>query len=170
MTDPLETICNLTGCTLEQASQAYSETQDLVEAVDRLLEVKPSVANKYIQSKKIKKEITEEEKIIAPIRSILKDFDEKMSTSLSRHGHEGSVEMLARHEETVLQNNCSQKCQLPSLELEVEKQETVYQLQSEYSCDSQLNGQTLPCSDLQSHQLSQDQETVSSQMVERIPV
>ena len=52
MTDPLETICNLTGCTLEDATQVYNETKDVIEAVDRLLAKPQSAADKYIQSKK----------------------------------------------------------------------------------------------------------------------
>ena len=170
MTDPVETICNLSGCSYDHAKQMYEITGDIVEAVDRLLELKPSAADKYIQSKRVKREVTEEEKIIAPYRAILKEIDEKMSTSLGQHGHEGSVEMLDRHEEMVLQNNCSQECQIPSLQSEAGKQETACQLQSECSCDLQLNDQTLPYSGPQCLQSCQDQGTVLSQMGERIPV
>ncbi len=157
MTDPIQIICSLTGCTEEEANHAYNNTQDVVEAVDLLLVKVKSPADKYIESKKIKREITEEEKIIGPYRAILKEFDEKMSTSLSQHGHEGSVLKLDHHEEMVQQNNCSQICQLPSLGEEVQKQEIVCQLQSECSYGSQSNDQILPCSDHQCLQLSQDQ-------------
>jgi hypothetical protein len=170
MTDPIETICNLTGCSHEEAERVYNETKDMIEAVDRLLETKPSSAEKYIQSKKKPKQVTEEEKIIGPYRAYLKELDEKRSTSLGQHGHEGSVEMLDRHAEMVLQNNCSQECQLPSLQSAVETRETACPSQSEYSCDSQLNVQTSPCSGLQSLQSFQGQGTVLSQMGERTPV
>ena len=160
MADPLETICELAGCSRDDAEKVYSETNDVVEAVDRLLAKPQSSAEKYIQSKKPKKEVTEEEKIIAPYRKYLKELDEKMSsTSLSQHGHEGSVERLVRPAEMVLQNNCSQECQLPSLQSEVETQGTACQSQSGCSCGSQLNDQTLPCSDLQCPQSCQDQGT-----------
>jgi len=127
MTDPLETICNLTGCSLEEAEKAYAETKDMVEAIDKLLAKPSSIADKYIQSKKVKREVSEEEKIIGPYRVILKELDEKMSTSLNQHGHEGSVERLDHPAEMALQNNCSQECQLPSLQSEEQKRETVYQ-------------------------------------------
>ena len=167
MTDPLETICNLTGCSIEDAERVYNETKDLVEAVDQLMEKRQSAADKYIQSKKVKKEVTEEEKIIGPVRTVLKKIDEEISTSLSRREPEVSSETLVRHAEMVLQNNCSQECQLPSLESMVGIQETVYPSQSGCSCDSQLNAQTLPYSDHQSPQLSQGPETASSQTDEQ---
>lgn len=154
MTDPLETICNLTGCSMETAEKVYDETKDVVEAVDKLLEIKESAANKYIQRKKRKLEETEEEKIIKPYRKILKEFDSILEGQLS---HGGSTAKLDRHEETVQQNNCSQECQLPSLELKAETQETAYPSQSEYSSCLQSNDQTLPCSDHQSLQSCQDQ-------------
>lgn len=158
MADPLETICNLAGCTREEAEKVYSETKDVVEAVDRLLAKPLSAAEKYIQTKKPKHVTTEEEKIIAPYRAFLKELDDKRSTSLSQHGYEGSVEMLARPAEMVLQNNCSQECQLPSLQSEAQKQETACPSQSECSCDSQLNAQTSPCSDHRCPQSCQDLE------------
>jgi hypothetical protein len=160
MADPIETICSLASCSREDAEKVFSETKDVIEAVDRLLVKPQSSAEKYIQSRKRKREVTEEEKIIGPYRVILKEFDEKMSTSLSQHGHEGSVEMLARPAEMVLQNNCSQECQLPSLGSKAETPGTACQLQFECSCDSQSNAQTSPCSDLQCPQSCQDQGTV----------
>ena len=170
MSDPLETICNLTGCTLEEAEKTYEETKDIVEAVDKLLEKASSKAEMYIQSKRVKKQVTFEEDIIKPVRTLLKTFDEKMSTSLRQHGHEGQVEKLNHHEEMVLQNNCSQECQIPSLESGVERQETAYQSLSEYFSCLQLSDQTSPSSDRGLTLLNQGQETALSQMVERIPV
>jgi hypothetical protein len=114
MSDPIETICNLTGCTREDAQRVYDETKDIVEAVDKLLEKVSSPAEKYI--KKRVRQVTPEEELMAPVRKIMKAFDENMTTSLSQHGHVGQVEQIAPHEETVQQNNCSQKCQLPSLQ------------------------------------------------------
>jgi hypothetical protein len=159
MTDPVGTICNLASCSREDAEKVYSETKDLTEAVDRLLVKGQSSAEKYIQSRKRKREVTEEEKIIGPYRVILKEFDEKVSTSLNQPAHEGLVEKLVLREETVLQNNYSQECQIPSLGSKVETQGTVCQLQSECSCGLQSSGQTLPCSDLQCPQSCQGQGT-----------
>lgn len=158
MADQIQIICTLTGCTEEEAKQAYDRTEDIIEAVDSLLSKIETKADKYIQAKKRKREVTPEEEIIGPYRKILKEFDERMSTSLNQHGHEGSVEMLDLPEETVPQSNYVQVCPPSSPQLEVQKQEIVYQLPSECSCGLQLNGQTLPCSDHQCLQSCQDQE------------
>jgi hypothetical protein len=139
MSDPIETIMNLSGCTKEQAEKAYDELKDIVEAVDSLMEKPCHPEDKYITV--VKHDVTPEEKIIAPYRKILKELDEKMSTSLNQRGHEGSVEKLHHHEEMVLQNNYSQECQLPALELEVQTQETVCPLPSECSYDLPLSAQ-----------------------------
>jgi ElaB/YqjD/DUF883 family membrane-anchored ribosome-binding protein len=125
MADPIETICNLAGCSREDAERVYSEVNDIVEAVDKLLVKVSSPADKYI--KKRKREVTPEEEVIAPIRKVMKQFDDRMSTALGQRGHEGSVEMLAPREETAQQNNCSQQCQLPSLEEAAQRQGIAYQ-------------------------------------------
>ncbi len=127
MSDPIDTICLLADCSRELAQKTYEETKDIVEAVDKLLEKVSSPAQKIIETKLKKRSVTHEEEIIAPIRKMLKQMDEARSTSSHQHGYEGSVEKIDHHEETALQNNCSQQCQLPSLESEVQKQETVYQ-------------------------------------------
>lgn len=158
MTDPLETICNLANCSREDAERVYSETNDVVEAIDRLLVKKPSAAEVYIQSIKKPHEVSPEESIIGPYRAILKEFDEKMITSLNQRGPGGSGGMPVRPAEMVLQNNYSQECQLPSLQSEAQKQETACPSQFECSCDSQLNDQTLPCSGLRCPQSSPTQE------------
>jgi hypothetical protein len=126
MSDPIETICNLAGCSREDAERTYSEVGDIVEAVDKLLVKVLSPADKYL-NKKRQREVTPEEEVIAPIRKVMKRFDDKISTALGQHGYEGSVATLAPHEETAQQNNCYQQCQLPSLEEEAQKQGTAYQ-------------------------------------------
>lgn len=141
MSDPIETIVNLSGCTKEQAEKAYADLKDIVEAVDFLLENPVHPEDKYVHV--VKHDVTPEEKIIAPYRKILKELDEKMSTSLNQRGHEGSVEKLHHREEMVLQNNCSQECLLPALESEVQIQETVCPLPSEYSSGLPSSDQTL---------------------------
>jgi hypothetical protein len=158
MTDPVETVCNLTGCTEEQARQVLNETKDIIEAVDRLLEKKPSPAEKFLFEKKRPRETTPEEQIIRPIRTIMKELDEKTSTLLYRPVREELNEMRDHHEEMALQNSCFQECQLPSLQSEAQIQETACQSQSGCSYDSQLNDQTLLCSDHQYPQSYQVQE------------
>jgi hypothetical protein len=125
MADPIETICNLASCSREDAERAYSQVGDIVEAVDKLLVKVSSPADKYI--KKRTREVTPEEELIGPIRKVMKRFDDNMSTSLGQHGCEGSVATLAPREGTAQQNNCSQQCQLPSLEEAAQTQGTAYQ-------------------------------------------
>jgi len=141
MTDPIDTICDLANCSREDAERVYSETKDVVEAVDRLFQKPVSAADKYMKTKK-QSAMTDEQKVLAEAREILKRFDEERSTFQGQRVDEGSSVTQLRHEEMVLQNNCSQQCQLASLEEVVQTQETVCPLQSECSCDSQSNDQT----------------------------
>ena len=141
MSDPIHIICNLTGCDEEDAQRIYAETRDIVEAVDRLLAKPVSAADKYTPPKK-EKVLTEEQKILAEAREILKRFDEERSTFQGQRVDEGSSVTQLRHEEMVLQNNCSQQCQLASLEEVAQTQETACPLQSECSSDLQSSDQT----------------------------
>jgi hypothetical protein len=157
MSDPIQTVCSLTGCTEEEAKQALNQTEDIVDAVDHLLEKKPSPAEKFLTGKKRPREVTPEEEIIRPIRTMMKEFDEKTSTLLYRPLREEPAEKRDPLVEKVLQSSYFQECQLPSLESEAEKQETACQSQFGCSSCSQSNGQTQPCSDRQCPQLSQVQ-------------
>lgn len=125
MSDPIDTICNLAGCSREDAEHVYAEVGDIVEAVDKLLVKVLSPADKYI--KKRARQVTPEEEVMQPVRKVMKRFDDVMSTGVGQHGHEGSVEKLVPHEETAQQSNCSQQCQLPSLEEAAQTQGTAYQ-------------------------------------------
>lgn len=141
MSDPIDTICDLANCSREDAERVYSETKNVVEAVDRLL-VKPVyAADKYTKLKR-QQTFTEEQKILAETREILKRFDEERSTFQGQRVDEGSSVIQLHPEEMALQNNCSQQCQLPSLGEGAQTQETVCLSQSECSCDLQLNDQT----------------------------
>ena len=165
MSDQIQTICSLTGCSENEANEALDRTQDVVEAVDLLLaKAKTTVMQKRSRG------ITREEEIIAPIRKIMKRFDEDRATSSGQHGYEGSVEKLLHHEEMVLQNNCDQECQLPVQESMVQIQEIVCQSQSECSFCSQSNGQTLPCFDQGCSQLNRLQDMELLNMDEQIIV
>jgi hypothetical protein len=159
MSDPVQTVCSLTGCTEDEAKRALDLTEDVIEALDLLLEKKPSPTDKYFSGKKRPREVTHEEEIIRPIRSMLKELDEKTTTSLYRPVRGELNETQARHEEKVPQSSCFQECQLPSLESVVEKQGTACPSQSGCSSGSPSNGQTLPCSDRQCPQQTQGQGT-----------
>lgn len=168
MSDPIQIICTLTGCTQEEAEEAYDKTQDTVEAVDLLLEVPKSTATSNL--KKRPREVTQEEQIIAPIRKMLKEMDEKRSTSSYQRGYAGSVEMLDPPEETAPQNSCAPECQPFAHQSEAQKQETACPSQFECSYDLQLNDQTLPCSDRECSQSIPLPEKESLGMDEQIIV
>lgn len=167
MSDPIQIICTLTGCTEEEAKQAYDRTQDTVEAVDLLLETPKSTTAHF---KKRPREVTPEEEIIAPIRKMLKEIDEKRATSSYQHGYEGSVERLDHHEETAQQSSYVPEYQLSSHQSEVQKRETVYPSRSGCFCDSQSSGRTSPYSDQECSQWIPLQDRGLSHMDEQIVV
>lgn len=134
MSDPIESICDLANCSVEEAKKAYEETGNIIDAVDMLFKVPTVSSSKYTHSR-VPAELTEEQREKKRIREILERFDKEKSTSLNQRVDEGSSVTLVRHGETVLQNNCSQQCQIPSLQEEAETPETVCPLPSECSCD-----------------------------------
>ena len=132
MSEEIEMICELSGCSKEDAMKSWEEFGDVVEAVDNLLPGKVS---------KKTKELSEEQQFFKEMRETLKVMDEKRQTNLVSREPCEQDEQLDHPEEMVLQNNCFQECLIPSLESKAEKQEIVCPLQSGCSCDSQLNGQ-----------------------------
>lgn len=139
-------ICTLTGCDLVMAREAFDQTGDVTLAVDKIL-FKTELPPK-------KKRVMDEANVeISKIRETMKQLDKKMderpdstvnqfSTSLNQLAHGESIVIQDLHEETVLQNNCSQECQLPVLQSEAQTQGTAYPLQFESIYDLLLSGQT----------------------------
>jgi hypothetical protein len=131
MQDQIDMICTLAGCDQTMAREVFNETNDVTLAVDKIL-FKTELPSKKKQVRDVVS------KKIAEIRETMKEFDKKMderpdstinqfpSTLSSRLVREVLDERQVHREETVLQNNCSQQCQIPSLESEAQKQETVY--------------------------------------------
>ena len=135
MNNEIEIICELAGCSIEEATKVWEETGDIVESVDRLLPGKAPLKKPKI--------ISEDQQKFNEIRKLMESMDKKKeeSTLLNQPDCVEQVEQQDHHEEMVLQNNCYQQCQIPSLEEEVGKQGIVCQSQSECFCDSQLNVQ-----------------------------
>ena len=48
MSDPLEMICELSGCKRDEAEAAFAETKDVVESVDRLMAKSELKSQKYL--------------------------------------------------------------------------------------------------------------------------
>jgi hypothetical protein len=141
MSDPIEMICTLSGCPREDAERVYAETGNVVDSVDKLMVVVTPAYQKYIPVG-IKKALTEEQVTVSNIREFMKNNIDTRSTCGDPPEQPVQGETQIRHEETVLQNNYSQKCQLPSLQEEVETRGTVCQSQCECSCDLQCCGRT----------------------------
>ena len=129
---------SLVGCTQDEAEKALSEhNNDVIEAVDSLL----GGGDKRTAPKK--KEPDETQQFFKKLRETNDALQASIEAGIkptSGGQRVSSVErdeMLDLHEETVQQNNYFQKCQLPSLELKAEKQETACPTLSECSFYSQ---------------------------------
>jgi hypothetical protein len=108
MADPVMLICSLTGCTEEEATNAYDRTHDTVEAID-LIMAKPVVIEATLPRKRKREDITSAEEEVEKIRETLVEFDNEIEKKLAtgaRPAASGSDVMPSHHEETVQQNNC----------------------------------------------------------------
>jgi hypothetical protein len=108
MADPVMLICSLTGCTEEEATNAYDRTHDTVEAID-LIMAKPVVVEATLPRRRKREDITVEEEEVEKIRETLVTFDNEMDKKLSTGSRlaasvSGATPSLP--EETVQQNNC----------------------------------------------------------------
>ena len=135
-------IVDLAGCSVEDAERVYKEVQNIPEALNILMPKSVSKSNKYIEKLKPKTEVTEEQKWCRAVRDVLKTMDDKRPTAANQREPEERSEHCILREETAQQNSYFQECQLPSHQSEVQKQETVCQLPSECSSDSQSTAQT----------------------------
>ena len=101
-------ICSLTGCSEEEATKAYEQTHDTVEAID-LIMVKPVVIQATLPRKRKREDITSEEEEVEKMRETLEVFDNEIDKKLAtgaRLAASGSDATPSHHEETVQQNNC----------------------------------------------------------------
>ena len=142
MNKHIETIIELTGCSEDEAMRVYAETNDVEDAVDKILPPSKNASRKYYECIKPVRVYTQEEQEIKKLRDILKKMDDQRLTSLNPRGFVAPSAPNNLLEEMVQQNNCDQECQLPSLQSEAQIQETACQLPSECSSDSQSNVQT----------------------------
>jgi hypothetical protein len=134
----MEMVMSLVGCSQEEAERALSEhNNDVIEAVDSLL----GGGDKRTAPKK--KEPDETQQFFKKLRETNDALQASIEAGMKptsggqRASSAGQDEMRDLHEETAQQNNCFQQCQLPSLELKAEKQETACPTLSECSFYSQ---------------------------------
>ena len=142
MNKNIQTIMELAGCSEDEAMKVYAETNDVEDAVDKLLPPAKNLARKYYDAIKPVRTYTQEEQDIKQLRDILKKMDDERLTSLNPRGFVAPTAPNTLREETAQQNNYDQECQLPVLQSEAQIPEIVCLLPSEYSSDSQLNAQT----------------------------
>jgi len=140
MSRAVETIMELTGCSEDDAQRVYAETNNVDEAVDKLLP-----HGKVIIPKKPLRTYTAEELEFKKLRSEMKKLDaehDKRSILTNQREHAEQVEHCNLPIATELQSNYYQECQLPSLQSEAQKLETVCPSPSECSSGLPSNGQT----------------------------
>ena len=136
MADPIAMIMSITGCSEEAARDAYDETEDEVDAIDKLLAHMPT--NTPPPRKFVRTDKTPAERRVEELRGTMKAIDEDIQRGITAsHQPAASVSTVTPVllEETVLQNNCSQECLQTSIEEEVETPETVCQTPSGCSSD-----------------------------------
>ena len=129
MTDPIPLIMSLTGCSEDEARFAYNEKCDTVDAIEYVLDKiapLPKTASMSNPRKRRREDITPEEETVQNLRPTM----EKMTREIE-HGITSNQPVPLSEDVTptplggtVLQNNCSQVCQLPSVEEEVQTPET----------------------------------------------
>ena len=129
MTDPIPLIISLTGCSEEEAQFAYNEKCDTVDAIEYILDkVAPLPKSAAISNprKRRREDITPEEETVQNLRPTMEKMTREIEHSITSNQPAPSSEAVtpAPLGGTVLQNNCSQICQLPSVEEEVQTQET----------------------------------------------
>ena len=124
MSDPIEMICNSIGCSIEEAEKAYSQTNDVTEAID-LLFVKPACSSdKYLIRKP--KVISEEQQEFLKLREAMEKIDNEI-TSSNQSSRDGSAEKQVLLSGMAQQSSCSLICPPPSQEVTVEILETACQ-------------------------------------------
>jgi len=130
-------IASLASCSEEIAKAAYEEKNgDVLLAIDYILFGNSTP----VPTKKRKREdITEHEMYLNSLRPTMenmdKDIDNHRSTTTNPLEPVELSETQDLHEETALQSSCFQECQIPSMEAEAQKQETVCQPLPVHSCD-----------------------------------
>jgi len=129
----IQTIIELTGCSEDDAMRVYAETNDVEDAVDKLLPPAKNQARQYYDAIRPVRIYTHEEEEIRKLRDVLKKMDEKHLTLLNPRGFVVPSAPNTHREETVLQNNCDQECQLPVHQSEAQTPGTACQLPSECS-------------------------------------
>ena len=123
MNEDIQKVMKFTFCSEEEAKKALSETNNIVDACDLLMQVPQT---KGAPKPKV---LSEEQQMFTKIRKDMEAID--MSIMKSSQRDSSSQELSHNHalvqEETSLHSDYIQKSHLPTLEEEEQKQETVCQ-------------------------------------------
>ena len=120
MNKNIQTIVELTGCSEDDAMRVYAETNNVEDAVDKLLPLTTNNAKKYYDAIKPVRIYTQEEQEIKKLRDALKKMDDERLTALNPRGFVVPSAPNTHREEMAQQNNCDQECQLPVLQSEAQ--------------------------------------------------
>lgn len=139
MTDPIPLIMSLTGCSEDEARFAYNEKCDTVDAIEYILDKiapLPKTASISNPRKRKRDDITPDEEAVQNLRPTMEKMTQNIESAITSNQPAPSSEDVtpAPLGGTVLQNNCSQVCQLPSVEEEAQTQETENHSWSECFC------------------------------------
>ena len=139
MTDPIPLIMSLTGCSEDEARFAYNEKCDTVDAIEYILDKiapLPKTAGMSNPRKRKREDITPDEEVVQNLRPTMEKMTREIENSITSNQPAPSSEVVTQAPlvGTVLQNNYSQICQLPSVEEEAQTQETESRSSSECFC------------------------------------
>ena len=123
MNEDIQKVMNFTFCSEEEAKKALSETNDVIDACDLLMQVPQT---KGAPKPKV---LSEEQQMFTKLRKDMEAIDISIMKSSQRDS--SSQELSHNHalvqEETSLHSDYIQKSHLPTLEEEEQTQETVCQ-------------------------------------------
>jgi hypothetical protein len=120
MNKNIQTIIELTGCSEDDAMRVYAETNDVEDAVDKLLPPAKNQARMYYEAIKPVRVYTQEELDIKALRDTLKKMDDERLTALNPRGFVVPSAPNTHREGMAQQSNCDQECQLPVLQSEAQ--------------------------------------------------
>jgi hypothetical protein len=120
---------SLTGCTQDEAQFAYNETEDIVDAVESVLnKIAPLPKSVTLSNprKRRREDMTPDEEHVQNLRPTMELMNNEIESKITSTQRAASsrAETQNLREETALRNNCSQEYQLPSVESEAQTQET----------------------------------------------
>jgi len=123
----IERVMMLACCTEEEAKQALSKTNDVIDAVDMIMNIPPT------HGAPKQKTMSDEQAAFAKIREDMKRIDRSIENNIKKSDQSDSSSqgLLHNHalspEEMTLHSDCIQSSQIPVQEEEAQKQGTACQ-------------------------------------------